>query len=49
MGAAKKAMDKMPRTNAIPVTIFILLSITSHLRSFSQNKTMVFVWFRCSV
>ena len=49
MGAAKKAMDKTPRTKAIPTIIFILLLIICHLRSFAHKKAMVFVWFRCLV
>jgi len=41
MGAARKTIDNTPRTKAIPAIIFILLSITRHLRSFAYKKP----WF----
>ena len=45
MGAARKAMDKTPRTKAIPTIIFVLLLITCHLHFLLRRKP----WFSCGL
>jgi hypothetical protein len=40
MGVVKKAIDSMPRANAIPTIIFVFPFITSHPRSFAQKKSL---------